>query len=276
MWYIFYKLSSQFLPFLFSLFGASTKGNSPNPVLKIASLGPNHEYLITKAFIFVLFMIIAFTGGFAYNHFFANTEKNEDDDMEISKKYFSKLTILIIIMLLNFFINKLHLFVYNADELIILRRMPSNSMFYIFFILLLIFLFGFLTINSKLVPEQFHLNTQFFDSEAGFIKNLISYSLISICALYALSNVLLDPSWIYYILISILMITSFALNRKQVNIWVVYGLMSLLMIDNYQYIVNVKVSRLWSGIHYIIYAIQLAMIIFGLIKLDNYNFFYQE
>lgn len=71
-------------------------------------------------------------------------------------------------------------------------------------------------------------------------------------------------------------LTSLILNGKIINVWIIYGILSLFMINNMRYVNNVNIGPGWIVMHYGIYAFQLAMFFFSLIKLDNFNFFDSE
>lgn len=255
----------RFIYFVLSLFGR----NRPSPILQKEALNYRYSFLQSKSILFVFLMLIIFTGGFLFDYFFSN-QKNKEKELTVIKKYFSKVTLITLFLLLNFFINELHLVLYKSSD--VYRHIPNNPRFYFIAFMILLFLFGFLIINSKLVPEQFHLNYKFWDAKG--IGGKISAGLIAFNVLWALLNILINPNEMFsYLLLLSGCITSLVLNRKVVNIWIVYGIISLFMINNLEYVINIDISPAWIYGHYIVYAFQLAMMFFGLIKLENFNFF---
>lgn len=266
MWYFKYLISSKFLPFIFNKKPLQTSF----PVIKRISLGDEYSNLMSKGVLFVFFIIVIFTGGFLYNNLFTSTEDSKKTGMKITKQYFSKLTLITLIFLLNFFVNELNLFMFKTKDILVKKTIPNNPIFWVFLLLILIFLFGFLTLNSKLVPKSLHLGTKF---NQGDVMTTI---FIIINTFYVITNILLSPSNISYMILGLLLTTSLMLNRKIVNIWIIYGVFSLFMMDNLQFLINIKVSKGWSLLHYFIYAFQIASCLFGLIKLENFNFFETE
>ena len=273
MWYLFFKIGRFFKSF-FRIIGASNIargfGNKPSPMMKKAVLDVTHSSIISKAVMFLFLIAVIFAGGNVYNKFFASTENNDLSDEDFSKEFFSKITLLTFVIMLNFYANELHTFMYKVDDILISRTFPNNPNFLLFLFTIAIFYFGFLTINSKLVPADWHLNTTFWEKGKG---NYVSMGLLVITGLYTFSNILMDSSFISYMVLFSFFSTSLILNRNKVNVWVIYGLMSLFMTNNLKYIINANIGTGWHILHYLIYAIQIGMTLFGLTKLENYNIF---
>ena len=257
MWIIYDKIVDYFLRM------------QPKRMLLRPALNITHELLVKKAMIFTMIMVFFLLGGFFYDHYFASSNKEKEKEIDIAKNLLSKIAILTIFLFLNFFINKLHIFMYIDGQ------KSFNPYFWPFALLVLILLFGFLTINSKLVPDSLKLNETLWTKTEN-IGNWISLSLLGFVLLYSLLNSVLDPVKYYYILLFIFLFGSLFIMRnkiKKVNMWIFYAFSSLFMINNYQYMTNREVGKSWYLLHYIVYAIQIAMMMFGLIKNHKYNFF---
>lgn len=257
MWYLIY-----FLRRLFNKIGL------PKPIIKRKVLSLRYSLLFSKAFLFSFILIIFFTSGFLYNHYFASTEKTKKSNNELTKEYFSKIFIIAIFFMLNFFINQLHLSAYKMQDMVINNYLPNDNYFRVFLLLILILLMGFLTMN-KFLPSSLKLGTKFYEGN----KDYITLILIILNAFYVFSNILLDPSRYSYLFFGIVSTTGLILHKKVVNIWIIYALLSLFMINNFNFLINVRISKGWSGLHSFIHAFQIAMCLFGLIKEENYQFF---
>lgn len=239
-----------------------------NPTIKINSLGPAHEYLITKCFIFVAFILFAFLAGYMVQHYVLPKKKVTAKDLkEETPELFKKMTIIIILMILNFYINKLHKFMYNTNDIVIFKSNPRGS-FYSFFIGILIFLGGLLVANSYLVPEKFHLSN--YIKAEDFTSKIITLSVVGINILYIMFNILHDPSWIFYYLFAILIGIGFYLNIERITLYPLYGAFTLFMVNNYMYLE--KEGGIATMIHYTLYALQIALFLHGIIK-EKVEFF---
>ena len=236
----------------------------PKTWRKILNL--RHSSLQSKAILFSFIFIIIFTGGFLYNYYFAKS-KNEQSfsKNKVTKQYFSKVTILTLFLILNFFMNEIHIFAYNVQDTY--WHTPSNPNFWIFLFTVTVLLFGFLTLNSNLVPENFHLHYKFYDGD------VISSILLGVNVLYAFLNILKDTASVSYLILLVFSITSLILNSKIVNNWIIYAISTLFMVNNMQYVTNMDVGIGWFIFHYFIYALQLSLFMFGLIKLEDFKFF---
>ena len=215
-------------------------------------------------------MLIIFTGGFLYNYFVTDTSQKNINDMTIIKQYLSKVTLATLFLLLNFFINELHLFAYNPSD--VYKHIPNNPNFYIFLFAVAALLIGLLTVNSKFVPKDYHLNYKFYDSSG--IGGKIGASVLVVNAFWALMNVFMNyNSFISNMGLLAFSTTSLILNKKIINVWVIYGIISLFMINNMRYVNNINIGTGWVALHYLFYAFQLAMFFFALLKLEDFNFF---
>ena len=159
---------------------------------------------------------------------------------------------------------------YKTDDILINKIIPNRGSFRFFVVFTTILLGGIITASSFLVPAKWHLSTTFLDTNEGAY---ISWGLIAISAIYAAFNVFLDPAYISYLVSMGLIGVSFFINKQKINNWIVHGFISLYMIDNFQFLINAKVGGLWKVLHYFFYALQLALTMFGLIKLDKFNLF---
>jgi hypothetical protein len=265
MWYLYFLIKR--------LLSKNMNRHKDRPFLKRDRLGNLiHVRLFKKSMIYVLIMLIIFTGGYLFNHYYADTDKKPKTDMEIVKEYFSKVAIIVLFFCLHYFMNRMNLFVYKFTGMGEMHFIPNNGMFWVFVILVLILLFGFLLINSKLVPEQFRLGTKFPKLD-GNVGDYIMTGIISFNAFYVFWHILFDPSRLYYILFLALSTTIYFLKNKSINIWIVFAYLSLCMMNNFPNIMDVDISKGWELLHHLVHSFQIAFILFGLIKEKNYNFF---
>lgn len=251
MWYII-----QWLKYLLS-----KTGEYPKTIHKVLTL--RYSYLQSKAMFFAFLFVVIFTGAFIYDLYLSESKYKTVEDKELIKQYLSKIAILTIFLILNFFMNKLHLFAYNVQG--IYWHIPSNPIFWIFLFFIIVLLFGLLTLSSDLVPSEFHLHSKF-DGNFG------SSILLGLNAFYAFCNILQDESIISFLVFLVFAGTSLMMNEKVINNWILYGILTLLMINNMQFVNNMEVGNLWIILHYSMYALQLVLFMFGLIKSD-YKFF---
>ena len=244
--------------------------NRPFPIIKKPSLTNRHSFLQSKSIFFTFLMLVVFTGGFLYNYFVADPSQKSVAEMTTVKQYLSKVTLATLFLLLNFFINELHLFAYNPSE--VYKHIPNNPNFYIFLFAVLALYIGLLTLNSKFVPEKYHLNVKFYDSSG--IGGKIGASLLAVNAFWCFMNIVMNfNSVISNILLLGFSMTSLILNKKIINVWIIYGILTLFMINNMRYVNNINIGQGWIMMHYFFYAFQLAMFFFSLIKLEDFNFF---
>lgn len=256
-WYLVYRL--------LSLFGR----NRPQRVVKKSYLTNRHTFLQSKSIFFALMFIVIFTGGFLFNYYVASDEKKISTNKMV-KQYFSKVTLITLFLILNFFMNEIHLFAYRVSD--VYHHIPNNPNFYIFLITVIILMFGLLVLNSKFVPSNFHLNYKFYDTSGKGGK--VGVLLLAITGFYAFMNMCMNyHSLISYLVLFAFSTVSLVLNKKVVNVWIIYGILSLFMLNDMQYVINIKIGSGWIILHYFIYALQIAMFLFSLIKLDNFNFF---
>lgn len=243
-----------------------------NPItLKRDVLSLRHSNMISKSLYLYFFFVFIFLGGFLVNKFVFEKSKTK---VKI-EKHIPKYGILFMITFLNFYINKLNLFMYKQGDVTLNPMLPNNPNFFNFLICIIIIMGGFLFLNSKFVPEAFHT------PEVIQIKNPTKYKpgeyiiigLFLLNLLYALSNIFLDPDSKAYFAFSVLgliVIVTLAIYNQGISTSVLFSSLSLFMIDNFKYIINRQVSGIWYKIHYLLYASQIGITIYSLIKSSNF------
>ena len=255
MWYI--------INFVRRLFNKLAK----KPVFKRKALSFRYALLPNKALIFTLFMLLPFIGAFLYDHYFAKTNTEEKgNDVQLSKKIFNKMTLIIFVLIINFFMNEMHLFTYLPSER--LTMLPNNPTFFMFMLFVGGLTIGLLTydkFNSALPKEAL---------------GAIDYSLIAIMGLFTISNFISLPRTrkILMFLVFGSIVTAISLKYQSSPLtfkknWLFYAILTFLMENNIQYVVNVQVSKMWSLLHYIIYALELAYVYRYVIQLETPVFF---
>ena len=256
MWYI--------INFVRRLFNKLAK----KPVFKRKALSFRYAVLPNKALVFTFFMLMPFIGGYLYDHYFARTNKEQkSNDVQLSKKIFTKMSLIILVLIINFFMNELHLFCYLPSER--LTMIPNNPTFFMFMLFV-----GGLTIGL-LTYDKFSaaLPSPALDS--------IDYFLLSIMGLVTISNFLSLPRIRKFLMFIVFGAIATAISLKYQgqpqNVlkknWLFYALLTFLMENNIQYVVNMQVSKIWSIIHYGIYALQLAYVYRSVIQMDTPVFF---
>ena len=245
-WY-FFKFISQYWNFVANMTWRRNKITPLAHSIKRKVLNIRHSHLQSRAILFVFLMLLIFSGAFAFDHYVTKTSNTGQlNDLELSKKFFSKVTILTIILLLNFFINELHYFAYKPTD--VYRHFPNNPSFYIFLFGILVLTFGLLVLNSDFIPEidlfaglntrHFKLHYKFYDGDIG------TSVLLAINGFYAFFNILMDTSWVSYLSLFAVLITSLAMNAKIVKVWIIYAVITLMMFNNMQFVNNMKIGIL--------------------------------
>lgn len=247
MWYFINYISRFFSP------------NLLKPILKIPSLGSNYEFLLGKAVGFSFFILIIFAIGFTLDNLlkiFQSEDYEKEPWMTTTNEFMTKAGVILVIMVLNFFINKLHLFMYGKAS------GADTGRYGVFLLVILILYGGLLVLNSNLVPKQFHLTQEVFNK-----KGYITFALYGIFAIYIISNMFFDPSFKGYLFFFLLVAGPYAFNYSDnQNNWIIYAFFTLFMVDNYRYVTNIKVPGVWKIIHYGLYAFQIALMLFSLTK----------
>ena len=255
MWYI--------INFVRRLFNKLAK----KPVFKRKALSFRYALLPRKALIFTLIMLLPFIGAFLYDHYFAKTNKEEKgNDVQLSKKIFNKMTLIIFVLIINFFMNEMHLFTYLPSER--LTVLPNNPTFFMFMLFVGGLTIGLLTydkFNSALPKEAI---------------GAIDYGLISIMGLFTISNFISLPRTRKILMFLVFGVIATAISLKYQGSpltfkknWLFYAILTFLMENNIQYVINMQVSKMWSLLHYIIYALELAYVYRYVIQLETPVFF---
>ena len=235
------------------------------PVFKRKALSFRYALLPNKALIFTFFMLTPFIGGYLYDHYFAKTNKEEkSNDAQLTKKLFTKMTLIIFVLIINFFMNELHLFTYLPSDR--LKMIPNNPTFFMFILLVGGLTIGLLTYDKfkSALPKPAILS--------------IDYGLLSIMGIFTISNFLSLPRIRKILMIVIFGVigTVITMQQNPLNFkenWLLYAILTFLMENNIQYIINMSVSKVWSLLHYIIYALEIAYVYRYVIQLETPVFF---